>query len=70
MTEVEPGSPAAERGLRPGDVVVMVGQTRVTNLDDAMSGIEEAKSEGRESVVVRIVRGRGDTARFIVIPFA
>jgi len=64
---VEPGSPAAARGLRPGDVIVMVGQTQVTNLDQAMSAINEAKSEGRDSVLLRIARGDG--ARFVVVPF-
>ncbi|GMR24317.1 MAG: DegQ family serine endoprotease [Acidobacteriota bacterium] len=67
VTNVEPGGPAASRGLRPGDVVVMVGQTRVRNLDDARSAIEEAKSDGREGVLVRIVRG--SDARFVVVPF-
>ena len=45
----------------------MVGQTQVTNLDGAMSAIEDAKSGGRESVLLRIVRGRD--ARFVVVPF-
>jgi serine protease Do len=68
VTEVDPRSPAAERGLRPGDVVVMVGQDRVANLDEATKAIEAAKTEGRDSVVVRIVRG--SDARFVVVPFA
>ncbi len=67
VTNVATGSPAAAKGLRPGDVVVMVGQTQVTNLDDAMSAIEDAKSDGRESVLLRIVRDRD--ARFVVVPF-
>ena len=69
VTNVAPQSPAAAKGLRPGDVIVMVGQTQVPNLDDAMSAIEDAKSDGRESVLLRIVRGRGDTARFVIVPF-
>ena len=67
VTNVAPKSSAAAKGLRPGDVIVMVGQTQVTNLDAAKSAIEDAKSKGRESVVLRVVRG--SDARFVVIPF-
>ena len=67
VTNVAPQSPAAAKGLRPGDVIVMVGQTQVPNLDDAMSAIEDAKSDGRESVLLRIVRG--SDARFVIVPF-
>ena len=68
IVNVEPESPAAARGLRPGDVVVMVGQTPVRNLDETMSAIADVESEGRDSVLLRVVRG--SDARFVVVPFA
>jgi serine protease Do/serine protease DegQ len=34
VTEVEPGSPAAQRGLRPGDLITAVNRNRVGNLQD------------------------------------
>ncbi|MBT8101546.1 MAG: DegQ family serine endoprotease [Gammaproteobacteria bacterium] len=34
VAEVEPGSPAAQRGLRPGDVITAVNRTLVRNLED------------------------------------
>jgi serine protease Do len=68
IVDVEPGSPAAAKGLGPGDVIVMVGQTQVTDVGQAMAAIDDAKSAGRPSVVLRIVRG--SDARFVVVPFA
>lgn len=72
VTSVTPGGPAAARGLRPGDIIVMVGQSSVNSLEEAASAIEEAISEGRDSVVLRVVRDTGSTsvASFIVVPFA
>lgn len=72
VTSVAPGGPAAARGLRPGDVIVMVGQSPVTSLEETANAIEATISEQRDSVVLRVVRGSGNAsvASFIVIPFA
>lgn len=72
VTSVTPGGPAAARGLRPGDVIVMVGQLPVRNLEETANAIQTATSDGRDSVVIRVVRGEGagSMARFVVIPFA
>jgi serine protease Do/serine protease DegQ len=34
VSDVEPGSPAAQRGLRPGDMVIAVNRIRVRNLEE------------------------------------
>jgi serine protease Do len=65
---VDPASGAAEKGLRPGDVIVSVGQRKVASLEEAKSEIERQKSAERGSVLLRVVRG-GD-AIFVAVPFA
>ena len=59
--EVEPGSPAARNGIRPGDVIVAVNRRRVHNAEELESAFEQA---GRV-LALNIVRGNGQL--FIVI---
>jgi serine protease Do len=68
VVEVDPASGAAEKGLRPGDVIVSVNQKPVSSVSDVKSEIDRQKAADRESVLLRIVRG-GD-ASFVAIPFA
>jgi serine protease Do len=65
---VDPASGAAEKGLRPGDVIVSVGQRKVASPGEAKREIEHQKSKERGSVLLRVVRG-GD-ASFVAVPFA
>ena len=59
--EVEPGSPAARNGIRPGDVIVAVNRRRVRNSEELEAAFEQA---GRV-LALNIVRGNGQL--FIVI---
>jgi serine protease Do len=63
VTEVSPGSPAAEKGVRPGDVIVEVGQEPVTIPAEVEARIDEARTAGRGSVLFLIQSG-GDL-RFV-----
>lgn len=53
VTNVAPGSPAAQRGLRSGDVVIAVNRIRVRNLE------ELREIAGRNEILFLLVR-RGD----------
>ncbi|MGD8377340.1 MAG: DegQ family serine endoprotease [Acidobacteriota bacterium] len=53
---VEPDSPAARRGLQPGDVVVMVGQTPVDGPREAAAEMAKVSDAGRETVVLEVAR--------------
>jgi serine protease Do len=63
VSSVTPGSPAEEAGLRPGDIIEMVGNKAVANVSEFRK-LLAARAEG-ESVLV-LVR-RGDQTLFRVI---
>lgn len=67
ITEVVQGSPAAEKGLAAGDVVVRFGQSRITTLEQLVKGIDDAREAGRSGVLMLIKR-EGQN-RFIQISF-
>ena len=63
VTEVAPGSIAAEAGLRPGDVIVSVGGAPVANVSAFREAIDEAELEKG----VRLQVNRQGMRRFVVI---
>jgi len=65
VTEVQPGSIAAEKGLRPGDVVVEVSQEQVRSPADLAAKVEAARKGGRKSVLMLIESDRG--LRFVAL---
>ena len=56
VTRVRPGSPAAQRGLRPGDVVLAANGQRATGLE--VVGREVLRSFDRGSLLLVVGRGR------------
>jgi serine protease Do/serine protease DegQ len=59
IRSIAEGSPAAQRGLRANDVIVGVGRTRITNLDEF-----NRATEGAQAFVLQIRRG----SAVLVIP--
>ncbi len=56
VTRVEPGSPAADAGIQPGDVIQEVNRKTVKDAEDFSQKMEKAK--GEESVLLFIQRGQ------------
>jgi serine protease Do len=56
ITKVDDGSPAAERGLRPGEVIVEINQEPVTSPQQVANKVKDAKSQGRRGVLVMVER--------------
>ena len=54
ITEVTPGSAAAERGLKPGDVIVEVQQEAVNSPADVQRRLESQRRQNRRSVLMLI----------------
>jgi len=59
ITEVAPGSPGAERELRPGDVIVEVQQERVTTPQEVQERLERLRRQGRASALLLIEGPQG-----------
>ncbi len=59
ITEVAPGSPAAERELRPGDVIVEVQQERVSSPQEVQERLERLRRQGRATALLLIEGPQG-----------
>src|SRR6266849_5752755 len=68
VTDVDPDGPAAERGVHAGDVILDVAGKAVDNPFEVRDAIEQARSAGKQAVLMRIKSG--DTARYIAVPLA
>jgi len=68
VTSVDPGSPAAERGLRPGDVIEEVNHQAVGKPADVAKAIEDAKKEGNKKPALLLVSNGEGVARFVAVP--
>ena len=52
VARVDPNSPSAERGLRPGDIITKVNRVRVRNLAEAVPVMEDARA-----IILEVQRG-------------
>jgi serine protease Do len=63
---VDADSPAAERGLSAGDVIVEAGGKAVSKPTDVAAAFEDAKNAGRKSVLMRVKTDQ--SVRFVALP--
>jgi serine protease Do len=68
VTDVDPDGPAAEHGVRAGDVILDVSGKAVNNPSDVSDAVNEARSAGKQAVLMRIKSG--ETARYVAVPLA
>ncbi len=68
VTEVDPKSPAAERGFKEGDVILEVAGKNVTSAGDVREAIRAAHADKKNSVLMRVKSG--GSSRFVAVPLA
>jgi serine protease Do len=68
VTDVDPKSPAAERGFKEGDVILDVGGKAVATAGDVRDAINAARTDSKNSVLMRVKSG--GSLRFVAVPVA
>ncbi len=66
VISVDPGSAAADAGIRSGDIILQASGEDVSDRDDLESGMASARDEGRNNVFLRIQSGKN--ARYVAVP--
>ncbi len=65
VTGVQRGSPAAQAGLRPGQVITMVGQSRVATPGQVAEAVSEAREAERPSLMLMVEQS--GARRFVAV---
>ena len=60
ITEVKPNSPAAQKDVKPGDVIVEVTQEKVKQPQDVKARLLAVKKSGRRSVLLLLSDAKGE----------
>ena len=68
ITDVAAGSSAAERGIKPGDVIVEVQQQEVSSPADVVERVERVRKSNRKSVLM-LIQGQ-DGPRWVPLSLA
>jgi len=66
VTAVDDNSPAADKRISAGDVIVEVAQEAVSSADDVQSRIEQLKSGGHKSALLLVANADGEL-RFVAV---
>jgi serine protease Do len=69
ITDVDPDSDAAERGLQPGDRIVQASGKAVSSIADVNNAVATAKSLKRPSVLLFVERGKNQKV-FVAVKLA
>lgn len=66
VADVAPTSVAADKAIKPGDVIVSAAQAEVKTPKEVVAAVDEAKKAGRKSVLLRL--RSGGAPRFVALP--
>jgi serine protease Do len=65
VADIQPDGPAAQKGLRVGDVILEAGGHAVSKPSDISSVLVDAKKDGRKAVLLRVKSG--ENTRFVAV---
>ena len=68
VTAVDPDGPAAERGLKAGDVITNVGGSSVSSPSDVQKQLAQLQKAGKHSVLMRVKSDQG--THYVALPLA
>jgi serine protease Do len=68
VTKVDPKSAAADRGLKKGDVILEVAGKTVSNPGDVHEALEAARTDKKNSVLMRL--RSGEASHYVAVPLA
>ena len=66
ITDIAEGSAALDKGLRIGDVIILVDQNEVSSVAEVAEQIGKAEAADRQAVVLLVVRNNAQ--RFVALP--
>jgi len=66
IAEIDPDSPAAEKRLNTGDVILEVAGMEVNSPEDVLKALDKAEKDGRKAVLFRVETN--NTTRFVALP--
>ena len=69
VTAVADGSPASDKRIQPGDVIVEVSQQTVAKAGDVQKRIDDLKKDGHKSALLLLANKDGDL-RFVAVKIA
>ncbi len=66
IAEIDPGSPAAEKRLAEGDVILEVAGMKIATPGDVLKALDKAEKDGRKAVLFRVETN--SNTRFVALP--
>lgn len=66
VTSIDQNSPIADRGIRPGDIIVEFQHQALSNPADIQKRLDALKKEGKKTALMLVMRG--EEQRFVPVP--
>jgi serine protease Do len=66
VTAVDPNGPAADRGVKEGDVILDIAGKAVSDPADVRQQLTDLRKEGRHAALMRMKSG--DSTKFVAVP--